>query len=115
MTTNNKELEQHIMKRVYRTHYLKKVFNPLMFKVYILVVAFVGMSSLVSIINVVNNMPSLLEVGSVYRFTSSAIVNTEWSVQLVLAVAVLAVVLLVRDTIKNFSYHKRLTTSSVMN
>ena len=104
----NKELEQKIMKRVMRTYYLKKVFNPLMFKVYALVVAFIGVSSLVSVTNVFKNMPSLLEVGSLYTFMSSAIANTEVSVQLVLAVAVVVGVLLIRDTIKNFSYSGQL-------
>ncbi|MFC1731268.1 hypothetical protein ACFL6I_13120 [candidate division KSB1 bacterium] len=71
-------------------------------------VALVGMSSLVSFSNVFKNMPSLLEVGNVYRFTNSAIANTEISVQLVLGVAVVVLVLLVRDTIKNFSYSGQL-------
>lgn len=89
-------------------YYLKKVCNPLMFKVYTLTAALVGMTSLVSVTNVFKNMPSLLEVGSVYRFVNSAIVNTELSVQLVLGITVLVAVLLVRDTIKNFSYFGQL-------
>ena len=103
-------LEQKIMKRVVRTYYLKKAFNPLMFKVYALGVAFVGISSLVSVSNVFKNMPSLLEVGSVYTFIHSAITNTELSVQLVLGVAVIVSALLIRDTIKNFSYSAKLST-----
>jgi len=102
------ELEQKIMKQVIRIHYLKKVFNPLMFKVYALAIASIGITSLVSVSNVFKNMPSLLEVGQTYRFVSSAVANTEVSVQLVLAVAVVVGVLLVRDTIKNFSYSARL-------
>jgi len=104
-------LEQKIMKQVMRVYYLKKVFNPLMFKVYALVIAFVGMSSLVSLTNVFKNMPSLLEVGKLYTFTSSAIANTEVSVQFVLAVVVVVGALLIRDTIKNFSYSGQLTTN----
>ena len=108
---SNKELEQKIMKQVLRVHYLKKVFNPLMFKVYALVVAFVGMSSLVSFSNVFRNMPSLLEFGSIYNFTSSAIVHTEFSVQLVLGAVVIIGALLIRDTINNFSYSAKLVKS----
>lgn len=102
------KLEQKIMKQVMRTYYLKKVFNPLMFKVYALSVAFVGMFSLVSVVNVFRNMPSLLEVGNVLRFVNSAIANTEFSVQLVLGVVVIVGALLIRDTIKNFSYSGKL-------
>jgi len=104
------KLEQRIMKRVARTYYLKKVFNPLMFKVYALVVAFVGMSSFVSFTNVFRNMPPLLEVQGMYTFASSAIVNTEFSVQLVLGIVVIVGVLLIKDTIKNFSYSTKLST-----
>ena len=103
-------LEQKIMKRVMRMYYLKKVFNPLMFKVYALTIAFIGMSSLISVTNVFKNMPSLFEVGNLLRFTSNAITNTELSVQLVLGVVVVVGVLLTRDTIKNFSYHSQLAT-----
>ena len=102
------KLEQKIMRQVRRTYYLKKVFNPLMFKAYALIVAFVGISSLVSVTNVFKNMPSLLEVGSLYRFTSSAILNTELSVQLVLGIVVIVGALFIRDTIKNFSYSRQL-------
>ena len=76
-----------------------------------LVVAFVGMSSLVSFSNVFRNMPSLLEFGSIYNFTSSAIVHTEFSVQLVLGAVVIIGALLIRDTIKNFSYSAKLVKS----
>lgn len=89
-------------------YYLKKVFNPLMFKVYALALATAVISSLVSVANVFNNMPSLLEFNSMYRFTNSAISNTELSVQLVLGVVVVVMVLLVKDTIKNFSYSGKL-------
>ncbi|NQV93194.1 hypothetical protein HQ403_01715 [Candidatus Kaiserbacteria bacterium] len=98
------KLEQKIMKQVTRVYYLKKVFNPLMFKVYALVVALVGMSSLISLTNVFKNMPSLLEIGKLYTFTSSAIANTEVSVQFVLAIVLIVGVLLIRDTIKNFTH-----------
>jgi hypothetical protein len=107
------ELEQKIMKQVTRTYYLKKVFNPLMFKIYALGIAFVGISSLVSVSNVFKNMPSLLDFGSVFRFVNSAIVNTELTVQLVLGVAVVIGVLLIRDTIKNFSYSGKLATNHI--
>ncbi len=108
----NTTLEQKIMKQVVRVHYLKKVFNPLMFKAYILVAALLGMASLVSVANVFKNMPSFLEVGSLYNFTSSAIVNTELSVQLVLGAVIFIVALLIKDTIQNFSYSAKIAIQS---
>ncbi len=103
-----KKLEQKIMGQVKRVYYLKKVFNPLIFKVYVLALATTLISSLVSISNVFNNMPSLLEFNSIYRFTNSAILNTELSVQLVLGVVVVVVALFIRDTVKNFSHSAEL-------
>ncbi len=106
----HKEFEQKIMKRVMRMYYLKKVINPLMFKVYALTAATVGIFSLVSVTNVFKNMPSLLEAGNVLHFASHAITNTELSVQLVLGIAILVGVLLIRDTIKNFAYAAKFST-----
>lgn len=102
-------LEQKIMKQVIRMYYLKKVFNPFMFEVYTLVIAIVSISSLVSITNIIANMPSLLDVGSVYTFVSSAVTNTGIVVQIVLGISVVVGVLLIKDTIKNFSYSTKLT------
>lgn len=102
-------LEQKIMKQVVRMYYLKKMFNPLMFKVYTFIVALVGISSLVSITNILTNMPSLLNVGRVYTFIGSAIENTELLVQVMLGVVVIVGVLLIKDTIKNLLYSVKLT------
>lgn len=106
----NKELQNRIMKRVRHVYYLRRVFNPFMFKVYALSLAILGAMSLVSVKNIVANMPSFLEVGNMYHFTSSAIINTELSVQLVLSVIVVVIVLFIRDAIKNFTYHTQLAT-----
>ncbi len=103
-------LEQKIMKQVVRMYYLKKMFNPLMFKVYTLVIALAGVTSLVSIANVFRNMPSLLNIESVYTFISSAITNTEFSVQFVLGITVVVSLMLIKDTIKNLTNHPQLVT-----
>ncbi|MEX0651945.1 MAG: hypothetical protein WD509_00515 [Candidatus Paceibacterota bacterium] len=101
-------LEQKIMRQVRRTYYLKKVMNPLMLKVYSLMVAFLGMSYFVSFVQVFNNMPSLLEVGSMARFVMSAVTHTEAPVQLVLVVGAVLMALLIRDTAKNLTYSGQL-------
>ena len=106
----NTILEQRIMKRVKYTFYLKKVFNSIMLKIYALFLTFFGIFSLVSVANVFRNMPSLFEVGSFYRFVSDAVLNTEFTVQLVLGVAVIVGVMLIKDAIKNFSYKAIPTT-----
>lgn len=97
--TENKELQKRIMKRVTRTYYLKRVFNPLLFKVYGLVAVGAGVASVVSVRNVVANMPDLLDVNGLYTFAQSALLNTEFSVQLALIVAALLSALLIRDTL----------------
>lgn len=81
-----------------------------MFKIYTLLIALVGMSSFVSFTNVFRNMPSLFEVDRTYYFISSAITNTEASVQLILSVVLVVVILLIRDTVKNLNHTPRVST-----
>lgn len=92
------------MARVRRIYYLKKVVNPLMLKLYGVGVLSVGVASLVSVKNVLANMPALTDVGSMYTFTASAILHTEASVQLALGVLAVFVVFILRDATKNFSH-----------
>ncbi len=90
------------MKRIRRIYYLKKVINPLMMKVYALLVLTLGIGSLVSVQNVIANMPSFAELGSVYRFSVNAFLYTELPVQIVVGATFIIALLLLRDAAKNF-------------
>lgn len=106
-------LEDKIMARVRRIHNLRKVFNPFMFKVYTLAAAFWGISSLVSIKNIFANMPSLSELHNLSIFTTNAFINTELSVQFILATALFVIVLLLRDAVYNLRTRSRLLSRQV--
>ncbi|MBI2618337.1 hypothetical protein HYW58_02715 [Candidatus Kaiserbacteria bacterium] len=101
----NSILEQKIMARVGRIHSLKRVLNPLMLKVYAFVAVSAGMLSLVSIKNVFLNMPPLFELQGVYYFVIAALRNTELSVQIISLALFILVLLLVRDTVRNLTFH----------
>lgn len=88
-----------------RIHYLKRIINPLMLKVYALVLGGAGMLSLVSIKNVFINMPPLFEAESVYRFLISALRDTELPVQVILVVLFVCAALLIRDAVRNFALY----------
>lgn len=93
------------MKRVERIHYLKRIINPLMLKMYGLLLATAGMLSLVSIKNVLLNMPSFFDMPNTYHFFVSALQDTELSVQAIFAVLCVLVVLFVRDAVRNLTLH----------
>ncbi|MCW9054859.1 MAG: hypothetical protein OQJ98_02675 [Candidatus Pacebacteria bacterium] len=102
-----KTFEQKIMARVRRIYYLKKVVNPLMLKLYGVGVLSIGVVSLVSVRNVFMNMPALTDVGSMYNFTTTALMHTEVTVQFVFGTLIVLAVLIVRDAARNFSHGAR--------
>src|SRR3989338_4754885 len=92
--------ENRIMLRVRRMYYLKKVINPFAFKVYGLAAVALGTFKMVSVQNVIANMPGFLDLGSMYVFMRAALLNTELSVQLALIVATLLALLVLKDALK---------------
>ncbi len=79
------------MRRVYVVFFLRKVVKPFVIKMGSVAALGVAVATLVSVQNVLGNMPSPSEFVSFGKFVFSAFANTELSVQaLLLAVAVLA-------------------------
>jgi len=79
------------------------MFNPLAIKAYLLV-SFVGVIALqVSLTNVAANMPSVTNIDALYRFSSSAFLNTEFVVQLLSVGTLVAIFLLLKDVVKTYS------------
>jgi len=96
----NEQLKKKIMRRVYITFFLKKVFNPVAVKLYTLTV-FLGVSvSFVSFGSVLANMPRVTDIVALYNFSTSAFFNTEFAVQFLSTGALLAIFLLMKDIIK---------------
>ena len=99
------------MNRIRRIYYIRKVVNPLALKIYTLSFALIGLSFLVSVKNVIANMPSLLDINSIYTFTSSAFLYTEPSVQIILAIAGVSLLWLIRDIVRNIAVTPKLAHS----
>jgi hypothetical protein len=94
------QLKKKIMRRVYGTFFVRKVSSPFAVKLYILV-SFTGfLISQISLGNVVANMPQVTNLGALYRFSTSAFLNTEMIVQLLSLGALIATVLLFKDVVK---------------
>jgi hypothetical protein len=79
-----KTLEQKIMSRVKRIYYLRMLTGTNAMRAYALIVLGAVLASLVSLVNVVANMPSLASPASVARFLADAALHTETAVQVVL-------------------------------
>jgi len=96
-------LKKRIMRRVYTVYVLRQLFNPAMYRVYLLVGLFGGIASFVSVSNIFANMPS--GFAELYNFSLYAFTNTELIVQILtlsLATATLwAVFTIVGNTISD--------------
>jgi len=96
----NEQLKKKIMRKVYLTFFLRKVFNPMAIKLYMLA-TFLGTSvSFVSFGSVLANTPRITDIGALYSFSTSAFLNTEFAVQFLSAGALLAIFLLMKDIVK---------------
>jgi hypothetical protein len=96
-----KTLEQKIMPRVRRIYYLRKLTGPTALKAYALGALAVWLASLVSVVNVLTNMPSVMTPVSLVRFLASAALQTEVAVQALLLGVGILVALMVRDIARN--------------
>ena len=95
-----KTLEQKVMAHVRRIYYLRKLTGPTALKAYALSALVVWLTSLVSLVNVFTNMPSLTTPVSLVRFFTSAVLQTETAVQALLVGAVLLAILMARDIVR---------------
>ncbi len=78
------------MGRVYMIFFMKKLYGRIALKTYALIGLVLLQSELVSVKNVIANMPAVTDISAVYRFYSYAFFNTHIAVQ-VAVVASLAV------------------------
>lgn len=90
-------LKQRIMKRVHRIYYLRVALSPLMLKVYVLGILGGLASFAVSIPDVIRNAPMITDVDALYTFSTFSLLNTELSVQLMVAVGAATFLWIIRD------------------
>lgn len=108
---NEVDLKNNVMRRVYIAYAIRKAFSPLMVKLYIAIVLGWQLTSSVSVSNVFANVPSITDPGNLYNFVTSAFLNTELWVQIIVSAFVLWVIWFSRDLLKRGDYGIQRKTS----
>lgn len=95
----NQELKNNIMRRVYVIFFLRKLTSLFAIKVSALALLFVSANFLVSVRDVLINMPDMQHLNAVYHFYLSAFLHTELPVQLLIVAVLTLFVFIVKDII----------------
>ena len=90
----DKLLTKKIMRRIYLMYVLRRATSARAVKLYVMLISTASVASLVSLSNVLANMPSLLDLRATLAFTLSAFLNTGVYVQLMVALFLGALVAL---------------------
>ena len=96
----NTLLQKRIMRRVCWTCYLRRLINPIMIKVYVLLAMAVTIVSVVSISNVIANIANITNLGGLYSFFVVAFFSTEVLVQSLIVGGVVFALWLLKDILK---------------
>ena len=96
-------LEQRVMANVGIIYTARKVFSPTMLKLYVLVAATVAIWRLVWVTRVEQNFAHVMSGGAVaaFNYLAYAVLHTHLVVQITLAIAAVAFVMLVADLIRS--------------
>ena len=98
--------EYIVMKRVRRIYVLRQYINRTTLKLYAGGILMGALTGLVSVSNILANMPSLTTPGMIIDFVVRAIVDTEFVVQILFAGFLTAIVLTLYDISKNMLQNK---------
>lgn len=93
-------LKRKIMIRVYAIYILRKVINPVAFKVYIIALSAIGFVSLVSVTNIFVNITSV-GFSSIFNFSYQAFINTEITVQTLFILFAIFILWLTLDGVRS--------------
>ena len=96
-------LKNNIMRRVYAVFILRKITSPFSLKLFMLSALLIASNFLVSVKNVLLNMPSWNRIGALYDFYVGAFLQTELTVQIVLFGTGVLFVLLLKDVLMSGS------------
>lgn len=95
------------MGRVYVAYALRRVFRSSTVRAVLSVGSLAWIFSVVSVLNVLQNMPSLANADALYTFSVSALSQTEFTVQISLLLFVVALGWYARDLIRGYSLSSR--------
>ncbi|HEY4475413.1 MAG TPA: hypothetical protein VJB92_01690 [Candidatus Paceibacterota bacterium] len=97
------KLKNNIMRRVYMIFVFRKITSPFSLKLFMLGALFIVGNLLVSVKDVLRNMPSWKQADGLYDFYVGAFLQTELAVQIVLFGIGVLFVLLFKDILTNNS------------
>lgn len=92
-------LKKKIMRRVYTMYVLRLIINRFALKCVVLLFFAVGVVSVVSVTDVLANMPSLLDTAALFYFSKYAFMNAELTVQTLLFGTTVFMMWLAKDLI----------------
>ncbi len=104
----DQELKQQVLERVKAIHYMRTVVRPLLVKIGFLAIAATALSFLVSVPHVISNMLESGDIASYGNYLAHAFMHTERVVRFTIVAAIILLVLVAHDLLKNF---KRLNFS----
>ena len=93
----NEQLKKETMGRIYMIFFMKKLYGRVAIKIYALAGLVLLQSWLVSIKNVITNMPAFTDLSAMYNFYSYAFLNTQMPVQVALVASFAVGLWLFRD------------------
>jgi len=96
-------MKKRIMRRVYIIYALRMAAHPIIVKVFLFTISLYAGAALISVGDVLLNMPSVSDLGAFWRFGLTAFTGAEMAVQLVTLAAVFLLVFTTRDIVRNFS------------
>ncbi len=103
MSVANIQLKKRIMRRVYIISVMRRIFRPTVLKSVILVVFIAAGNVLVSVPNVINNMPISPNIGASFSFIMNALARTDILVQMIFLGSAILTVWLIKDALRSFS------------
>ena len=95
-----KELSMSIMGRVYTAYALRRVFRSTTLRALLSVGSLAWIFSVVSVLNVIQNMPSITHTSDFYNFSVTALSHTDMTVQISLLLFAGALIWYARDIIR---------------
>lgn len=93
----NDKIKKRIMRRIYVLFVLRKLINARAMKVYTVTGFIYGMLSLVSVGNIVANMPQISDISGLLTFMTYALTHTEFVVQILIFGTLAVSLWLVKD------------------
>lgn len=98
------QIKQNVMRRVWFVYRMRHIVNPVSAKVLACLVLAVVTASVISVRNVLMNLPTLSDIPNLAKFVLAAFANTEVVVQASVILGAVLFLLLIRDTLRHLQF-----------